>query len=617
MAEASKLTTDPIKLSKKDISDSLLVEIAWEVVNQVGGIYTVLRSKSPYAVANWGDNYCLLGPYVPEKASIEFDLIEEAQDDPYFKVVTKMRKAGYRVMYGRWLVTGRPKAILFDLSSVNDKLGEIKYHLWQDHGIGTPDNDFLINGVVMFGEMVRVFLAILAELYGSSRSILAHFHEWMSASAIPAIRKNQLQVTTIFTTHATILGRYIAMNDPVFYDHLPFFDWSKEAKHFNIESTASIERAAAHGCHVFTTVSEVTAQECRYLLGRDPDVILPNGINNQRFEAMHEFQNLHLQNKKEIHNFTMTHFFQSYNFDLDKTVYFFTSGRYEFLNKGYDLTLEALAKLNHRLKIEKSDMTVVMFFITKKPYSSMNAHILQSRAILEELKYTIESIKNQVGDNLFYKAAATNTDHRLPELNQLVDDYWRLRFRRTFQSWKTDRLPSVITHDLYDDDKDEILNFLRVSNLINKPEDRVKIVYHPEFINAINPLWRMEYNQFVRGCHLGIFPSYYEPWGYTPLECIASGVPAITSDLAGFGDYVLKTMKKSEDSGIYVVNRFHKSFGQSAEQLTNMLHNFVKLKRRERIDLRFRTESSASLFDWGHLGKYYNSAYKIALKRKP
>ncbi len=616
MAEDSKLTSVAKKLSKKEIESALLLEVAWEAVNQVGGIYTVIRSKSPFTVDLWGDNYCLLGPYMPDKASVEFDLIEDAHDDPFYQAVTEMRSQGYGVLYGRWLVTGRPKAILFDLSTVGHKLGDIKYLLWKDHGIGTPDNDQLINGVIMLGEMVRIYLTLLSEKFGAERNIIAHFHEWMAASCLPAIRKQQLKLTSVFTTHATILGRYLAMNDPVFYDHLPFFDWAKEAKHFNIEATANLERSAAHSCHVFTTVSEVTAHECRYLLGREPDVIVPNGINNQRFEALHEFQNLHLAYKKEIHDFTMTHFFHSYSFDLENTLYFFTSGRYEYLNKGYDLTLEALAKLNHRLKSENSETTVVMFFITKKPYSSINAGVLQSKAVLDELKQTIEAIKNQVGERLFYSATASGVDHRLPGMNEFVDDYWKLRYRRTLQSWKSNRFPSVVTHDLYDDSSDEILNFLRNSGLINKPDDRVKIVYHPDFINATNPLWGIEYSQFVRGCHMGIFPSYYEPWGYTPLECVASGVPSVTSDLAGFGDYVMKTMKDHDKNGIYVVNRYHKGFDESAQQLSNSLYDFISLNRRERIDLRNRTEASAVFFDWDNLGKYYNAAYKLALERR-
>ena len=161
-------------------------------------------------------------------------------------------------------------------------------------------------------------------------------------------------VSLVFTTHATLLGRYLAMNDPEFYNHLPFFNWLDEAINFNIESPVRIERAAAHGSHVFTTVSEVTARECVHLLGRDPDVVTPNGINNERFAVLHEFQNLHQEYKEKIHQFVMAHFFSNYTFNLDKTIYLFTSGRFEFRNKGFGLTLEALARLNYLMQRDKS-----------------------------------------------------------------------------------------------------------------------------------------------------------------------------------------------------------------------------------------------------------------------
>lgn len=599
------------RLTKAQTHNTLLLEIAWEVLNQVGGIYTVIRSKVPTASKKWQGNYCLLGPYVAQNVAAEFEPVDN-YNDPFGKAVKRMRDKGLGVHYGVWLVSGRPKTVLFDLETMMHKLGEVKYLLWEHHGISTPGNDHLLNDVIIFGEMVKLFLTELADEYADSKRIIAHFHEWMSASGLPDIRREKIKVKTVFTTHATMLGRYLAMNDPLFYDHLPFIDWQKEARHFNIESNVMIERAAAHGAHVFSTVSEVTARECRQLLGRNPDVILPNGINNERFEALHEFQNLHKDAKNKIHSFTMSHFFNSYTFDLDKTLYFFTSGRYEYLNKGYDLTLEALARLNHRLQTEKSDITVVMFFVTKKPYYTINPDILQSRALLEEFRHTIEVIQKQVGERLLFDAVNRN-DMKLPDLNNFVDDYWKLRYRRTLQSWKSNNLPPIITHNLHDDANDEILNFLRSSNLLNNEYDRVKIVYHPDFINYTNPLFAMEYGQFVRGCHLGVFPSYYEPWGYTPLECIASGVPTLTSDLAGFGDYVADHVWDHDKRGIYIVKRNQKSFHEAAGQLANKMYNYVRLTRRQRIDLRNRTEGSSSLFDWSNLNKYYDQAYLKAL----
>lgn len=596
-------------ITKKEIRKTYLVEIAWEVVNQVGGIYTVIRSKVPTVTKKWGSHYCLIGPYMPHYAS-EFESIEDGRD-AFGRVAKKMQGEGYKVHYGHWLVSGRPKVILFDLGSIMHKLGEIKYFLWENHGISSPADDHLFNDVLAFGELVQIFLEHLSN-ENEGKQVLAHFHEWMSATSLPEIRRKNIKVSTVFTTHATMLGRYLAMNDPQFYEHLPFMDWQREAKHFNIESIVALERAAVHGAHIFTTVSEVTAKECRQLLGRSPDFVLPNGINNERFEALHEFQNLHVEAKNKIHSFTMAHFFSSYTFDLNKTLYLFTSGRYEYLNKGYDLTLEALARLNHRLMTERSDLTVVMFFITKKPYHSINPEILQSRALLEEFRETINAIKRQVGERLLFDAAARD-DTRLPDLNRFVDDYWRLRYRRTLQTWKSDSLPPVVTHNLVDDSNDEILNFIRGSNLVNKKEDRVKVVYHPDFINYTNTLFSMEYGQFVRGCHLGIFPSYYEPWGYTPLECLASGIPAVTSDLAGFGDYVVKNVRDHDRRGIYVIQRQERSFDHAAGQLANRLYNFARLTRRQRIEMRNRSEASSNLFGWDQLVKYYDQAYMSAI----
>jgi glycogen synthase len=583
-----------------------LVEIAWEACNQVGGIYTVIRSKVSAMIEYWGDQYCLVGPYFPQQAANEFEPSED-YSDVFGKAVLELRAQGVECYYGTWLVTGRPKIVLINPYSAFGQLGEIKYLLWENHRIPTSNED-LLHQVLAFGHQVKQFLAIVAQ----KAQVVAHFHEWMVGSAIPDLRREQVPVKIVFTTHATLLGRYLAMNDPNFYDQLTAVDWQKEAKHFNIEPAVSIERAAAHGAHVFTTVSEVTVRECIYLLDRIPDTVLPNGLNIRRFTAMHEFQNLHLTYKKKIHQFVMGHFFQSFPFNLDKTLYFFTSGRFEYRNKGFDLTLEALARLNHRMKEAKSDMTVVMFFVTKQPFHSINPGVLHSKALMEEIQETCRAIEDQVGERLFYDAAAS-TDYKLPSLNDYVDDYWKLRYRRTIQSWKTHQLPPVVTHNLVNDQTDEILHFLRTSNLINNADDRVKVVYHPDFISPINPLFGLEYGQFVRGCHLGVFPSYYEPWGYTPLECVASGIPAVTSDLSGFGDYVKKHVKKYSEKGIYVINRHDVGFDESAEQLTEHLFDYVEMSRRERITQRNKVESLSEMFDWKKLLVHYERAYQLAL----
>lgn len=611
-----KLTVDGKRkpeIKKSQVSKSLLVEVAWEVCNQVGGIYTVIRSKAPATAQLWGEKYCLIGPYVHQSVSIEFEPTENP-NDPFYVAAQRMREKGYEVHYGRWLVSGRPKVILVNPYSIADRLGQIKYDLWNHHGIPSPEGDFLLNDTIAFGFLVKTYLAELANEEVTNKNIIAHFHEWMAGTPIPDIRRENIDVTTVFTTHATMLGRYLAMNDPLFYDYLSFYDWEKEAKHFNIEPQVRIERAAAHGSHVFSTVSDVTANECLHLLGRQPDLILPNGLNIQRFSILHEVQNLHQTFKEQIHEFVMGHFFQSYSFDLDKTLYFFTSGRYEYKNKGFDMTMEALARLNWKLKEANIDITVVMFYITKRPVHSINPEALQSRAMMKKIRETCEAIERQIGDKLFY-AAAVNAEHKLPSLNEFVDDYWRLRLRRTLQAWKSDKLPLVVTHNLQDNDKDELLNFIRSSDMINKKEDKVKVVYHPDFIQNTNPLFGIDYDEFVRGCHLGVFPSYYEPWGYTPLECIARGVPTITSDLSGFGDYVLKYKDDHEKDGVYVVNRRYRNYDDSANQLADQMYKFVVSARGSRILQRNRVTQSAEHFDWEHLTLYYERAYALALDR--
>ena len=586
----------------------LLVEAAWEVCNQVGGIYTVLRSKVPSMVSRWGADYCLVGPYDANTAAVEFE--PAPLTDTLGQAVEQLREMGYRAHYGKWLVSGRPRVVLLEVGSVSHMLDALKYRVWEDHGIASGDEP-TVNDAVAFGEMCRVLLWALATRGSEERPITAHFHEWQAGLAIPMLRKEQWPGSLVFTTHATLVGRYLATGNPFFYDRLPFFDGDKEAKRLNIEAQHRFEKAAAHAAHVFTTVSDVTAEECTHLLGRVPDMLLPNGLNIRRFTAMHEFQTLHQKYKERLHEFTLGHFFPSYNFDLDKTVYMFTSGRYEYLNKGMDLTIEALARLNYRLQQAESDVTVVFFIITKAPFRSINVRSLQSRAMLEEFRTVADAVKETVGTGLILAA----TTGEIADLNGLMEDYWRLRLRRAIQAWKSRTPPSIVTHDLIDDANDPVLGQLRTCRLFNLEGDRVKVVFHPDFVTPTNPLFGMEYDQFVRGCHLGVFPSFYEPWGYTPLESIALGVPAVTSDLSGFGSYLKQQLPDHARRGIYVVPRRHNEFDRAAEELSNRLFRFTLLGRRDRIVLRNAVESFSEHFDWHNLCRHYHAAHDLAAER--
>ncbi len=587
----------------------LLFEIAWEVCAQVGGIYTVLRSKAPAMVRRWGEAYCLIGPYRENTARIELE--PQPATGPIRKAIEQLNANGIRTHFGRWLITGRPRVLLIETTSVADRLADIKYALWRDNGVSSPADDREFDEVAAFGYAAAEFFAALPEHLGD-RPILAHFHEWQGAAALPMLRHRNLPVATVFTTHATLVGRSLSAANVDLYEHLHEIDAGAVANEHGFAHRHGLEGAAAAAADIFTTVSGITALEASRFLGRVPDVLLPNGLNIERFAAPHEFQVLHRENRDQIHEFVMGHFFPSYTFDLDHTLYLFTAGRYEYRNKGLDVVVETLYELNQRMKAENSPTTVVAFIITRAPYRTLNVDTLNRHAMFNELHETCEKIKDDMGRRLFHTVATG----RLPRLDELLDEYAAVRLKRMMYAWRAHPLPSIVTHDLYDDHQDPVLCHLRHRGLLNLADDRVKVVFHPEFLSPTSPLLPLEYDQFIRGCHLGFFPSYYEPWGYTPLECIVSGIPTITSDLSGFGDYLIENFPDHDASGIYVARRRTASFAATVGQCTAWLHALTRMSRRERIRLRNRAESHADRFDWNHLGQHYAEAHRQALRKR-
>ena len=437
----------------------LLFEVAWEVCWQLGGIYTVLRTKAATMLERWGDRYCLIGPYNPNTAAVEFE--EQPTYGSIRETLQKLKDAGITCYFGRWLIAGRPRVILIDYRGRYRNLDFDKYLMWQDHRIEIPAHDGEVNEVVAFGfavaEFFRNFTAIVKD-----RPILAHFHEWMGGVAVPRIAHLRLPMATIFTTHATLLGRYLAGDNPYFYEHLPYIDPDREAAKYLIYPRYAIEKAAAHASTVFTTVSEVTNFEASRLLGRAPDAILPNGLNIQKFAAPHEFQYLHQKYKERIHEFVMGHFFPSYTFDLDNTIYLVTSGRYEYRNKGMDMFIEALARLNWRLKEVVNAPTVVAFIITKAAVKNVNVQVLQNQSMFEDMRHTCAEIAQQMGNRIFRSAA----EGRMPTFAELLSEDAQVRLKRATHAWRTTRQPLIVTHDLVDDGGDPVLTHLRPSPVV-------------------------------------------------------------------------------------------------------------------------------------------------------
>ncbi|XP_056645337.1 glycogen [starch] synthase [Diorhabda carinulata] len=590
-------------------------EIAWEAANKVGGIYTVIRSKAYVSVEEMGDQYCLMGPYKEHSARTE---VEEGPlgSEALNKAVEMVRNKGFRVITGRWLVDGNPQIILFDIGSAAWKLDEYKQELWEKTNIGVPHLDIEANDAIILGCMVVEFLAafrITSEEYGEGTPprIVAHFHEWQAGIGLIMIRIRHVNVASVFTTHATLLGRYLCAGNTDFYNNLSKFSVDEEAGKRQIYHRYCIERAASHLAHSFTTVSEITGYEAEHLLKKKPDVITPNGLNVKKFSALHEFQNLHALSKEKIHEFVRGHFYGHYDFNLDKTLYFFIAGRYEFGNKGADIFIEALARLNHYLKNTHPDITVVAFMIFPAKTHNFNVESLRGHAVTKSLRDTIHDIQNKIGKRMY----ETCLSGRLPDGNDLLEKEELVRLKRCIYSLQRDGLPPVTTHNINDDWNDPVLNAVRRCSLFNTTHDRVKIVFHPEFLSSTNPLFGLDYEEFVRGCHLGVFPSYYEPWGYTPAECTVMGIPSITTNLSGFGCFMQEHITDPMSYGIYIVDRRYIGLEDSVQQLAQYMYDFARLSRRQRIIQRNRTERLSDLLDWRNLGVYYRQARMKALHK--
>jgi glycogen(starch) synthase len=593
----------------ENLPTALLFEIAWEVCAQVGGIYTVLRSKAPSMVRRWGDDYYLIGPY--REASAKIELEPQAPRGALKRALEELAAAGIRTHFGRWLVTGRPQVILIHPDSVRPRLAEIKYYLWKDNGISSPAGDHEFDEIVGFGSAVAELLLAM-QRHQAERPLLAHFHEWQGAAAAPILRHRDARIATVFTTHATLVGRNLSAANADLYGSLTQIDGGGVAARHGFAHRHALEGAAAKAVDVFTTVSGITALEAEHFLGRRPECLVPNGLNIDRFAAPHEFQVLHRASKEQIHEFVMGHFFPSYTFDLDDTLYVFTAGRYEYRNKGLDVFLAALNQLNQWLKAERSTATVVAFLVTSAPTRTLNVETLNRQAMCNELRETCDQIKEELGRRLFRSIA----EGHLPTRDDFLDEYATVRLKRMLHAWRSGPLPTIVTHDLVDDANDPVLCHLRHLQLVNLEEDRVKVIFHPEFMSATSPLLGMDYDQFVRGCHLGVFPSYYEPWGYTPLECIVRGIPAITSDLSGFGDYIMQNFPDHNENGMYVARRRTVDFWTSVHEVASWLLELSRKDRRARIDLRNRAESQAQHFDWNNLGAYYVTAHKMACQAR-
>ncbi|KAL8711692.1 MAG: hypothetical protein Q9220_003863 [cf. Caloplaca sp. 1 TL-2023] len=599
--------------NRRDVANHLVFEVSTEAANRVGGIYSVIKSKAPITTAEYGDRYTLIGPLNRASAAVEVEPMTPTNPQ-LAAAITNMQNRGIGLVYGRWLVEGAPRILLIDTKTGYGWLDEWKTDLWQAASIPSPPNDEETNEAVVFGYLVTWFLGEFLA-HEKKKAVIAHFHEWLAGVALPLIKRRKLDVTTVFTTHATLLGRYLCAGSVDFYNNLQNFDVDHEAGKRGIYHRYCIERSATHSADVFTTVSHITAYESEHLLKRKPDGVVPNGLNVKKFSAIHEFQNLHQQSKERIHDFVRGHFYGHNDFDPDNTLYFFTSGRYEYRNKGVDMFIEGLARLNHRLKVSGSPMTVIAFIIMPAQTNSLTVEALKGQAVIKSLRDTVSALEREVGKRLFERTLQWHDGDEFPDSKDLLSQSERVLLRRRMYAMKRNTLPPIVTHNMTNDSQDPILDQIRRVQLFNHPSDRVKVVFHPEFLNSANPVLPMDYDDFVRGTHLGVFPSYYEPWGYTPAECTVMGVPSITTNLSGFGCYMEELIENATEYGIYIVDRRTKGIDDSVNQLADFMMDVCLKSRRQRVNQRNRTERLGDLLDWKRMGLEYVKARHLALRR--
>jgi glycogen(starch) synthase len=582
----------------------ILFEISWEVCNKVGGIYTVVRSKIPFIQQHYKE-YITIGPALEHQP--EFD--PKPIPAEWEEVFQELEKKGVFCQYGVWLAPGKPTAILIDSRNLVTKKDELKFWYWEHHRIDSLRSTWEFEEPMCFATAAGMLIEEYArrqEDAPQQKRIVCQCHEWITGFALLHLKGHGANVGTVFTTHATMLGRTIAGSGHELYEMLDSINPSEWAYKYNVQDKHLTEVACAHTADVFTTVSEITGIEAERLLGRKPDVLLYNGFYTEKFPTFEETSIKHYQSRETLREFLAYQFFPHYAFDIEKTIICFTSGRYEFHNKGMDVLVDALARLNHRLKEENSDTTIIMFFWVIMGHGNLRFDVLENKNTYNELKFLVEWQSKQ----LLQKITLDFLTGHTPGEGDLFTSSFVKSLREEIGHSKREGDPPLVTHDI-NWDTDQIISSCRAQGLLNRREDRVKIMLYPGYLDGTDGLLNLQYYDATVGAHLGIFPSSYEPWGYTPLESAMLGVPAITTDLAGFGRYMANI---EHTKGIFVLNRFKRSRDEVIAELAEKIYSYAMLDRNERVQQGFAAKSLSTNCDWKQFIRHYITAHNMALK---
>ena len=577
------------------------IEVSFEAANKVGGIYQVLKSKAKTMKNFYGEGYWTVGFYDEEEASENF-----APRDPP-KEVKRLKKnlaeEGIEVRYGAWRINGSPKTLLIDASEMEATADDIKEKLWEEKKIDSMnaghDFDEPIKWSYAAGRAVNELEKML------EGETVAHLHEWLSAPAM-----FEFDCSSVFTTHATVLGRALSNSD---------FNLQEAVEEGNVDDSLAeehgakakhqLEKAAAEEADVFTTVSKITAKEAEAVLDQEVDVVLPNGFNVEEFPSLEELSYQHKKKKERMKEFLRAYFEPYYNVNLEEDPrIIYISGRYEFHNKGVDLFIDALSEVN-----KKEGEEIFVFFFIPSGVEGPSEEVLENVSLYRELEDYIDSSMPEMRSELL-NALTSGRDPResleeLIERTSLEVD----ALQRTFHT-RSSESPPLCAFDL-DYPDDQIIQRLHSRGLKNREEDRVKVVFYPTYLSRGDRLLSMDYQEAIKATSAGVFPSYYEPWGYTPVETAANGALSITTDMAGFGQFLKENTNEEDRKGIRVLDRKDVPESEAASNLADMLQEISEYSRTEITERKHNARKLAQLTSWTKLGENYREAHEKAVKK--
>lgn len=533
-----------------------IFEASWEVCNKIGGIYTVLSTKAKTLQKQYKDRVIFIGPDVWNDENPASDFKESTVLLKKWRE-TALLPDGLEVRVGRWEVPGRPIAILVKFDAMYATKDEFYGHMWQKFGVDSLHAYGDYDEAVAFGRAAAAVIESLVDFFGKKAgNVIAHFDEWTLGAGLLTVKERVPAAATVFTTHATSIGRSICSNGKPLYDYLTGYNGDQMARELNMESKHSLEKAAAHAADCFTTVSDVTACEATQLLERKPDVVTPNGFEPGFVPTKSRFAKARTAARDKM--LRVARALTGIDFG-DDTFIIATSGRCEYRNKGLDVFCDTLGQLN----AEDTPRPVLAFIMVPAWAGDARADLVASLT---------EGLSTRLAD-------------------------------------------PMITHALHNYNEDPInWRLHQLGFAAANPTGNVTAIYVPCYLNGHDGVFDMSYYDLLIGMDATVFPSYYEPWGYTPLESVAFGVPTVTTTLSGFGQWICSTSANTfAGSGAVAVHRTDSNYSEVVRDIAADLLQLMKLDDKARAGISVAAMATAARADWSQFIKYYNEAYQIAL----